>query len=196
MKHKRGQRGSLRIESGSYYGYFNTYINNDAGDRIRKQRSVKIGPAEGPDKFSKWDVAELAKEIEKQTGGSSAARPDGTVTFQKFKETRWLPFREAKLRLSSKASTMHTLSHIFAKFGSVPLDRLDKVELQTWLNELAEKHSKSLVLHAKFYLKSILAEAQEQGYILKEPSQQTRIPTDEADCKGCFNAGTVPPRSC
>jgi hypothetical protein len=44
---------------------------------------------------------------------------------------------------------------------------LGKVEPQTWLNQLAEKHSKSLVLHAKFYLKGILAEAQDQAYLLR-----------------------------
>jgi hypothetical protein len=87
------------------------------------------------------------------TGSGLSARPDPGTTLQKFTETRWLPLREAKLRPGSKASTMHTLTHIFAEFGSVPLDRLDKVELQIWLNELAEKHSQSLVLHAKFYLK-------------------------------------------
>lgn len=177
MKHKRGQRGSLRIESGSWYGYYITYINDEAGERIRKQRSVKIGPAEGKDKLSKWEAyAELAKEIEKQTGGSSAARPDGTITLQTFAEERWWPLREAKLRPSSKDSALHTLSHIYNKFGAVPLERIDKVELQTWLNELAEKYSKSLVLHAKFYLKSILAEAQDQGYILKNPANKLESP--------------------
>jgi hypothetical protein len=80
-------------------------------------------------------------------------------TLKKFAETRWWPLREAKLRSSSKASALHTRSHIFAKFGSVPLDRLDKVTMQMWPNELAKTHSKTLVLHSKFYLKSILAEA-------------------------------------
>jgi integrase len=177
LKHKRGQRGSLRIESGSWYGYYNTYVSNETGDSVRKQKSIKIGPAEGPNKLSKWDAyAELAKEIEKQTAGSSAARPDGTVTLQKFTETRWLPLRVAKLRPSSKASTMHTLSHIFKKFGSTPLEQLDKVEMQTWLNQLAQKYNKSLVLHAKFYLKSILAEALDQEYILKNPANKLESP--------------------
>ena len=121
--------------------------------------------------MSKSDAyAALAKEIEKNTGGSSAARPDGNITFQNFGETRWWPLREARLRPSSKASALHTLSHVYAKFGTTPLERLNKVELQTWLNELAKSYSKSLVLHAKFYLKSILSEAQEQGYILKNPA--------------------------
>jgi integrase len=58
----------------------------------------------------------------------------------------------------------------------VPLDLLDKVELQTWLNKLAEKHSKSLVLHAKFYLKSILAEAQDPAYLLRSPANKLESP--------------------
>ncbi len=60
---------------------------------------------------------------------------------------------------------MHTLSHIFARFGSVRLDCFDKVELQAWLNQSA----KFLVLYAKFYLKSILAEDQDQAYLVWSP---------------------------
>lgn len=177
MKQKRGQRGSLRIESGSWYGYYNTYVSNEAGDRVRKQKSIKLGPAEGPNKLSKWEAYEaLGKEIQKQTGGSSATRPDGTITFQKFAETRWWPLREAKLRPSSKASALHILSHIYTKFGSTPLEQIDKVELQKWLNELAEKYSKSLVKHSMFFLKSILAEAQDQNYLLKNPANKLESP--------------------
>jgi hypothetical protein len=70
----------------------------------------------------------------------------------------------------------HTLSHIYTKFGAMPLDSLDKIQLQKWLNEMAEKYSKGLVLHWKFYLKSILSEAREQDYILKSPANKLKSP--------------------
>jgi hypothetical protein len=59
----------------------------------------------------------------------------------------------------------------------MPLDSLDKIQLQKWLNEMAEKYSKGLVLHSKFYLKSILSEAQEQDYILKSPANKLESPS-------------------
>jgi integrase len=178
LKRKRGQRGHVRIESGSWIGYFNIYILDESTQESkRKQRSIKLGPAEGRGKLSKWEAyEELAKVIERETGGISNARPDGGVTLEQFAKTRWRPLREAKWRPSSKASADYILGKIYKKFGSVPLKSLDKVELQSWLNHLAEKYARSLVLHAKHYLKSILEEAVEQNYLLKNPAKKLETP--------------------
>jgi integrase len=175
---RRGQRGFVREESGNWRGYYNIKIVDAAtGQTKYKQQSVLLGPVEKPKSGSELKAyAALRDEIQRVTGGGLSSRPDPGITLQKFTETRWLPLREAKLRPSSKASTMYVLSHIFAKFGAVPLGRVDKVELQTWLNKLAETHSKSLVLHAKFYLKSILAEAQDQAYLTKSPANKLESP--------------------
>jgi integrase len=48
--------------------------------------------------------------------------------------------------------------------------------LQNWLNKLATTHSKSLVLHAKFYLISILEEAVDQDYLQKNPAKKLETP--------------------
>lgn len=123
--------------------------------------------------MSKSDAyAALAKEIEKNTGGSSAARPDGNITFQNFGETRWWPLREARLRPSSKASALHTLSHVYAKFGTTPLERLNKVELQTWLNELAKSYSKSLVPTCQVLSQEYLIRGPGAGLHSEESSHQ------------------------
>jgi hypothetical protein len=71
-----GQRGSIRQESGSYYGYYNTcqWEEKDGElTEVRKQKCVKLGPAQGLQKLSKWDAEQtLAKEIEKAQGGTLA----------------------------------------------------------------------------------------------------------------------------
>lgn len=189
QQRKRGQKGFVRAEpvrddgkelpGQSWRGYFNLKVVDPATGKTKyKQQSVLLGPVENPKSESKLRAYDaLRTEIQRVTGGGlSAARPDGTITLQKFAETRWWPLREAKLRPSSKSSALHTLSHIYAKFGSVPLDQMDKVEMQTWLNSMAATHSKSLVLHSKNYIKSILAEAQEQGYLLKNPANKLESP--------------------
>jgi integrase len=190
LKRKRGQRGHVRIESGSWIGYFNIYILDESTQESkRKQRSIKLGPAEGRGKLSKWDAyEELAKVIERETGGISNARPDGSITLENFTKTRWRPLREADWRPSSKASADYILGHIYKKFGSVPLKSLDKVELQGWLNHLAEKHAKSLVLHARHYLKSILEEAVEQDYLLKNPAKKLKTPVTKRVDKSVLTA--------
>lgn len=93
-----GQRGSVRIESGSYYGYWNQYISEDKDGeltKVRRQKCVKLGPAEGVGKLSKWDAQEaLAKEITKANGGSSKDPVrDGSITLEKFTNERWKPMR-------------------------------------------------------------------------------------------------------
>jgi integrase len=175
---KRGQRGFVREESGQWRGYFNIKILDPITGKTKyKQVSKLLGPVEKPRSESELKAYEgLRIEIQKTTGGALDARPDPTITLQRFAETRWLPLREAKLRPSSKASTEYTLGHIYAKFGSTPLEKLDKVEMQTWLNGMAKKYAKSVVLHSRFYLKSILAEAVEQDYIRKSPASKLESP--------------------
>jgi integrase len=185
-----GQRGSVRIESGSWYGYFNTYIWDDTRDKkIRKQKSVKLGPAEGRGKLTKWDAyAELAKEIEKARGTSQDPVRDGSITLERFAETRWLPLREGKLRKGSKESLDQNLKHIYKQFGSKRLDQLDKVALQNWLNKIAHEYSDGMVKHLKFYLNSILEEAVEQEFLSKNPAKKLEMPRTKRVSKDVLTA--------
>jgi integrase len=175
---QRVQRGFVREESSQWRGYYNVKIvDADTGAIKYKQRSVllgHIGKAKSASKIKAQNA--LYAEIQRVTAGGIGARPDGSIALQKFIEERWLPMREAKWRPSSKASAMHTLSHIYAKFGAVPLEQLDKVALQSWVNGLAATHSKSLTLHVMFYLKSILAEAVDQDYLPKNPAHKLEAP--------------------
>ena len=174
------QNGSLRIESGSWYGYYNTYFWDETQDppvRVRKQKAVKLGPAEGRGKLTKSDAyVALAKEISKAQGSSAEPARDGSTTLEQFSETRWLPLREGTLRKGSKDSLNQRLKIIYKQFGSKRLDQLDKVALQNWLNNMALKYSDGMVKHFKFYLNSILEEAVEQEYLSKNPAKKLEMP--------------------
>jgi len=160
-------------------GYWNTYkYNPDTDQNVRTQRCKKLGPKS----WSKFQAyKELAKYIE-QPGTDEAPRPDGSVTLEVFTRTRWVPLKEggwrsfsnAKGRVVSagKLNAERTMNYIFGKFGHVPLDRLDKIALQSWLNGMAGKYSDSVVRHCRIYLKSILEEAVEQDYIRKNPAKK------------------------
>jgi integrase len=110
------------------------------------------------------------------TVAEDCTRPDSTVTLERFTRTRWLPLREATWRPSTKASAEHVLDHVLRAFGKAPLERLDKIALQKWLNDLAKTHSDSLVKHCRTYLKSILDEAVEQDYLRKNPAKTLKLP--------------------
>ena len=187
-----GQRGSVRIESGSWYGYYNTYLWDETQDppvRIRKQKSVKLGPAEGRGKLTKWDAyAQLAKEIEKARGTSEEPARDGSITLEQFAKTRWLPLREGRLRPGSKSSLDQRLKHIYKQFGSKRLDQLDKVALQNWLNRIAHEYSDGMIKHLKFYLNSILEEAVDQEFLGKNPGKKLEMPRTKRVAKDVLTA--------
>jgi integrase len=183
MKNHRGQRGSIRVESGSWIGYWNTYqYNPDIDKNLRTQRSVKIGP-KSLSKFEAYKL--LAPHIERSI--AQVQRPDGKITFETFTRTRWVPLKEAAWRgytdtsgrevNPARDSANETLAHIFRAFGHTPLEHLDKVALQSWLNKFAKTAGESVVKHCRFYLKSILEEAVDQDYLVKNPAKKLVLPT-------------------
>jgi integrase len=194
MKNQRGQRGSIRIESGSWVGYWNTYQYNPSTDQnVRKQRSVKLGP-KSLSRFKAFQI--LAGHIEQSvlstSRGDAGHRPDSTLTLEKFTRTRWVPLKEATWRgyknakgrevNAGKQNAEQILHHIFKVFGNTPLEQLDKIALQIWLNDLAKTYSDSLVKHCRTYLKSILEEAVDQDYLRKNPAKKLTLPdTREVD---------------
>jgi hypothetical protein len=172
MKNKRGQRGSIRVESGSWIGYWNTYqYNEDTDQNVRKQRSKVLGPRS----LSKFQAyKELAKHIEQSK--EQIQRPDSAITLETFTRTRWLRLREATWRPSTRASAEHVLGHVLGTFGKVPLERLDTIAIQIWLNGLAETHSDSVVKHCRIYIKSILEEAVDPDYLRKNMAKKVTLP--------------------
>ncbi len=188
MKNQRGQRGSIRVESGSWIGYWNTYqYNPDTDQNVRKQRSKVLGP-KSLSKFAAYKI--LSQYIEQSTHTVAAHRPDGAVTLEVFTRTRWVPLKEGGWRSFTNAkgrvvnpgkhNAEFTMKYIFEKFGRTPLEKLDKVMLQSWLNDFAKTNCESAVKHCRTYLKSILDEAVEQDYLRKNPARNLTLPDTKA----------------
>lgn len=64
-----------------------------------------------------------------------------------------------------KTSTEDILKHIFKAFGSTPLEKLDSVALQKWLDDLATRRADSIVKHCRYTLKAILKLAVWEDYL-------------------------------
>jgi integrase len=67
---------------------------------------------------------------------------------------------------------------MLAKFGDVEMKLIDKVMLQSHLNELAKTLSAGRVAHARFYLKAIFDEAIEQEFLSRNPARKLTLPKD------------------
>jgi len=165
------QEGYLTEESGKWLGHYSRWATNHlTGKRRRIQRAFVIGPVES---ISKMDAKRALRVRIVQELNLKA---DNRVDVAWFIDKRWQPLREGEWRDSTRDTNLWILSHIKNRFGTVLLEKVDKVELQQFLNALAKDYSGSLVKHVRYYLKSIFTEAVEQDYILKSPARSLRLP--------------------
>jgi integrase len=165
----RVQQGWLTTEGSAKIGHFRkTFIDKD-GKQSRKPVARKLGPASMPEKEA---LEALRKLIVEETGVTDG----GAVTLEGFIKSRWIPTREGDWRPSSRETILQKLGTIYERFNGAALKDIDKVALQTWINQLAEKWSASVVRTTHAYLKSIFAEAVEQDFIKKNPAWGLRVP--------------------
>ena len=93
-----------------------------------------------------------------------------------FVEHRWQPTLIGNWGASTRKTNQYFIRAILAEFGDKALRDLDCVDLQNWLNRLADRYSRSMVFHCDTYLKSICAEAVEQDFLAKDPARKLKRP--------------------
>jgi integrase len=168
----RIQHGTVIKKSGSWYGMYSQWSLNPDGVKIRHQHAFRIS---GVNEMTKADARRiLAARIETELH----LRADRKMTVQGFIESRWLPLRQSSWRDSTKKTNLYLLKLITEKFGALPLEALDAVQLQIWVDELAKTRSKGLTHHVRIFLRSIFSEACESDYIRKSPARLLRVPVD------------------
>lgn len=121
----------------------------------------------------------LRDEIAKQTGMIADGRilKDGTVTFEWFIRNRYFPLREGDwLPETAKDKMAQIEIDLISKFGSDPIESIDKFELQTHVSHLAKTYCQDRVKQPRSYLKSIFDEAIEQEFLVKDPTRALKIP--------------------
>ena len=174
------QRGTVRLEHKSWVGYLNLKVlDPDSGEsKWKKQRVGVLGAKSEMTKHQAQD--ELANIIAQKTGGTTQPRADERiVTLAWFTRNRFFPLREGSTWKEATAETRKSAikQDILAALGELSLAQIDKVMLQTHLNELAKKASEGRVKHARFYLKAIFEEAIEQEFVGKNPARKLVLPS-------------------
>jgi len=169
------QRGTVRLEHKSWVGYLNLKVldPNTGESKWKKQRVGVLGAKSQMSKHQAHD--ELGKIIAQKTGGTTQPRADERiVTLAWFTRNRFFPLREGSTWKEETAAIrkIEIEQDILKRLGDLPLGQIDKVMLQTHLNDLAKKLSQGRVQHARFYLKAIFEEAIEQEFIAKNPARK------------------------
>ena len=173
------QRGTGRLEHHSWVGYMNVKVlDPTTGEsKWKKQRVGVLGAKSKMTKHQAQDA--LDEKIAQKTGGTTEPRADeSTVTLGWFTRNRFFPLREGSTWKETTAETHKSAieQDILRPLGGLPLKQVDKVALQTHLNDLAQRLSEGRVKHARFYLKAIFEEAIDQEFVAKNPARKLALP--------------------
>jgi integrase len=170
---------TVRLEHKSWVGYLNLKVL-DPNSGESKRKKLRVGVLGAKSTMTKRQAQdELGKIIAQKTGGTTQPRADERiVTLAWFTRNRFFPLREGSTWKEATAQTHKSAieQDILATFGGLPLAQIDKVMLQTHLNDLAKRMSEGRVKHARFYLKAIFEEAIEQDFVAKYPARKLSLP--------------------
>lgn len=98
-------------------------------------------------------------------------------TLRWFWEHRFRPLKEPSWKESNAPKMIWSIEHYVVRpFGTIPLEKLERFALQDYLNRLAKTRSKSVVAVFRTYMKAILDEAVEQGFLTKNPARILTVP--------------------
>jgi hypothetical protein len=166
------QKGAVLPEGDSFVGFYSQKVKNPDTEKTKWKRiRVNLGLRS---KVSKYQAREaLEAEINKHTAGTTQAKHDSKiVTLGWFTWKRFFPLKEgATWRQSTAINRKADIERdILGKFGDLEMQAIDKVMLQTHLNEVAKTLSAGRVAHARFYLKAIFDEAIDQEFLKANPA--------------------------
>lgn len=119
--------------------------------------------------------AKLREIIARET--KDVAPAPVNVALRWFYENRFLPQKEPQWKITSRPKTKRFIeNYLLKRFGDTLLGALDKFTLQTYLNEMAPRYSKSVLSKIRVYFNSMLDEAVELEMLPKNPAGKLAVP--------------------
>src|SRR5215469_10291255 len=154
-------------------GHFYVYQKQADGSEVRRHRNIPLGLKSELDRGEA--KAKLREVIARET--KDVAPAPVNVTLRWFYENRFLPQKEQQWKITSRPKTKRFIeNYLLKRFGDTLLGDLDKFTLQTYLNEMAPKYSKSVLSKIRVYLNSMLDEAVELEMLPKNPAGKLAVP--------------------
>lgn len=177
-----------------WYGQFRVYMQDQQGKEVSKNKKVVLGLKS---QLRKHEAeAKLRDFIALHNGKTPAERavlpPDDSVTFDWFVKEKYLPLRRGKWRRATKEKTEYEINHYLVDgFKGTALRDIGLFELQTLLNGLADKYSKSIVRHAFTNLRSIFKVAKKLKVLSENPAEELEMPVTRPVKKPMINAEQI-----
>jgi integrase len=155
-------------------GHYYIYVQQPDGTEKRIHHAPILGLKS---EMRKGEAQKTLQEIIGTATAGVAVKPSSEYTFRWFWEQRFRPMKEPTWKLSSAPKTVWFIQNYVVKpFHDVPLGNLERFQIQTHLNTLANQFSRSVVVNFRTYINAILDEALEQGFITKNPARKLVIP--------------------
>jgi integrase len=177
MPRARFQEGRLGVEGkGSkahYYVRFRTY----RADGSSVQKKVRVGLV---NEMSKRDANKRKAAI---VAGETSQLPEPVagdkedMLFGDFYETRYLVLKSDWSDKHRKSFTYIMDRFVLPKFGKLPIGKIDKVMVQSLINNLSD-YTQSTLKHVREKMASVFAEALEQDYIGRNPAAKAKLPAN------------------
>jgi integrase len=154
-------------------GHFYVYQKRADGSEVRHHRNIPLGLKSEMDRGEA--KAKLREIIARET--KDVAPAPVNVTLRWFYENRFLPQKEQQWKITSRPKTKRFIeNYLLKRFGDTLLGDLDKFTLQTYLNEMAPRYSKSVLSKIRVYFNSMLDEAVELEMLPKNPAGKLAVP--------------------
>ena len=179
-RHQQGWVEETGKKLKKWRGHYFVYVRSSDDREIRKHRVVTLGPKS---ELRKREAESKLRDIIDRETGVTATKPDPDVSLRWFWEKRFLPL-QVGWRDSTRSAVLLTMNcHVLPTFGDVPLAKLQRFDLQTHLNKIAAKYSKSLVDKVRTWVRAVLEEAVEQEFLTKNPARKLVMPPTRETCK-------------
>jgi integrase len=183
MARARFQEGRLGVEGkGSrahYFVRFRVYLAD--GKAIQKKVTIGLVSKLSKREATKQKAAIVAKETSQLPEVLAGQR--GEMSFESFYQDRFLPLKANWSKAHHKNFIWQMDNYVLPKFGKLAVADVDKVMVQSHLNSLCPKYSKSSIRHVREKLVTVFEEAVEQEFIGRNPAKKTVIPTTARDPK-------------
>jgi integrase len=177
---KSHQKGWVSARGKKWYGYFRrTVIDPNTHQPKAVSTPVALGLKSEMTKYEAREKLEL--EIKRLTGQIAAdgVVKNGSVTFDWFVHNRYLPLKEADWKEETAKTKKYLIqADLVDAFQDIRLENIDKLALQTHLNQMAKTRSRDRVLQARAYMRAIFAEAVEQDFLPKDPARSIKVPAE------------------
>ncbi|MCC6591634.1 MAG: site-specific integrase [Bryobacterales bacterium] len=181
-RHQNGYVEETGKRTKKWKGHYYVYVAQPDGSEKRAHRAAILGLKS---QMKKWEAEKLLQQIiDKATDDPAKAKPSSVYRLKWFWENRYKPIKESTWKVSSRKRTVGFIeNYVIGPFGEKTLAELNRFDLQTHLNKLAEDFSHSVVSKFRVYVKAILDEAIEQDFIAKNPARKLSMPETRKVCQ-------------